>query len=331
MKNKRALLTGLRKIEIIEEDINYKKSSGKLLVSMTSVGICGSDMHYFDHGGLGSHKQNLPMQMGHEPAGIIYDAPSCSKFKPGDRVAIEPGFSCFHCGYCHSGKHNLCDHVEFMGANDYGAFSNYNILDESQCFKIQDHVSDDTIALLETMGIAMHTFNVSKFENNSNILIIGAGPIGLCHAIHGKLLGHNISLLELEDYRINHATSIGFNASSSFDETKFDNVIDCAGNQESLRDSILLTKKSGCVSIVGIPCEDYLQINPHKMRTKELRLQNVRRSNQTLLKCIDLYNNVDLDNMLVTHRYSLENIQSAFELVSEKKEKVIKCIVTCEA
>ena len=106
MKNRVAKLTQIRKIEIFEEEIP-KLQEGQLLVAMKSVGICGSDMHYFKEGGLGSFKNPLPMYMGHEPSGVIVDSNGSKLFKDGDRVAVEPGMPCITSYWSLKGKHNL--------------------------------------------------------------------------------------------------------------------------------------------------------------------------------------------------------------------------------
>ena len=214
MKNKVANLVSIGNIEISEEEVLYSNSSQKVLVKMTSVGICGSDIHYFDHGGLGSFKQPMPMPMGHEPAGIVYDCSPHSKFKPGDRVAIEPGFSCYECSSCFSGKHNLCSTVEFMGANSDGALREFIVLEEDQLFKIPKSMSNNAAALLEPAGIALHTFNILNLKFGSNIAIVGAGPIGLSTAIYSRKMGMSPLLIDTVEYRNEFAQSLGFTAAS---------------------------------------------------------------------------------------------------------------------
>ncbi len=332
MKNKIANLVSVGKIEICEEEVKYSNSSKKVLVKMTSVGICGSDIHYFDHGGLGSFKQPMPMPMGHEPAGVVYDCHPQSKFQPGDRVAIEPGFSCYECPPCFSGKHNLCDHVHFMGANADGALREFIVLEEDQLFKIPKSMSDNAAALLEPAGIALHTFNLLNLNFGSKIAIIGAGPIGLSTAIYSKKMGLNPFLVDKVDYRNKFSQSLGFSAATPNmlvnHSSSFDAVIDAAGDSDSFNLCTKLCKKSGVVAIVGIPNSDFININPHTMRIKELKIQNVRRANQTLEDCVNHFekDSYILDKM-VTHSFSLEKVQNAFELVSNKKDNVIKCMI----
>jgi L-iditol 2-dehydrogenase len=332
MKNKIANLVSVGNIEISEEEVLYSNSSKKVLVKMAAVGICGSDIHYFDHGGLGSFKQPLPMPMGHEPSGTVYDCSPYSKFKPGDRVAIEPGFSCYECSPCFSGKHNLCDAVKFMGANSDGALREFIVLEEDQLFKIPNMMSDNAAALLEPAGIALHTFNILNLKFGSKVAIVGAGPIGLSVAIYCRKMGILPLLVDTLEYRNKFAQSLGFTAASpnmmvNSAET-FAAVIDAAGDSDSFNLCTKLCSKSGTVAIIGIPDSDFISVNPHTMRIKELKIQNIRRANQTLYDCINHFekDSYILDKM-VTHTFSFEHVQKAFELVSGKKDKVVKCMI----
>ncbi len=332
MKNKIANLVSIGNIEISEEEVLYSNSSTKVLVKMAAVGICGSDIHYFDHGGLGSFKQPLPMPMGHEPSGVVYDCSPYSKFKPGDRVAIEPGFSCYECSPCFSGKHNLCDTVKFMGANSDGALREFIVLEEDQLFKIPKNMSDNAAALLEPAGIALHTFNILNLKFGSKVAIVGAGPIGLSVAIYCRKMGLSPLLIDTVEYRNKFAQSLGFTAASpnmmANSTGTFAAAIDAAGDSDSFNLCTKLCGKSGTVAIIGIPDSDFISVNPHVMRIKELKIQNIRRANQTLHDCINHFekDSYVLDKM-VTHTFSFENVQKAFELVSGKKDKVIKCMI----
>lgn len=334
MKNKAAKLSSVGKIELFEEDISYNFSSGDVLVKMTAVGICGSDIHYFDHGGLGSFKQPLPMQLGHEPAGVVVDAPPGSYFRSGDRVAIEPGFSCYECSPCFSGRHNLCDNVEFMGANAIGALREYSVLHKDQLVKIPDLMSDTAAALLEPAGIALHAFNLLDLSYGSSVAIVGAGPIGLCTAIYARKMGITPLLIDRVGYRVGFAKSLGFEASivgstSSF-RGLFDAAFDAAGDSDSFNLCADLCAKSATIAIIGIPATDYINVNPHTMRIKELKVQNVRRANQTLNDCMEHFSDDPfILERMVTHRYQLDDVQKAFELVSDKDDRVIKCMIDC--
>ena len=339
MKNKVAKLTQIRKIEIFEEEIP-KLQKGQILVAMKSVGICGSDMHYFKEGGLGSFKNPLPMYMGHEPSGIIVDSNGSEKFKEGDRVAVEPGMPCVTSYWSMKGKHNLCDKGTFMGANAQGAFSDYVIVEELQLVKIPDNMSYNLASLLEPLGVCLHTANLIEPKFTESATIFGAGPIGLCmYSILKKAGVRDIFMVDKLPYRVKFAKEFG--ASESFlladDYNKkikelthgmgTTMAIDTGGTAESIDGCINVSSVNGKVALIGIPESDFVNYNPHRMRTKELTIKNVRRSNQTLDDCVKHYTGDNNIEKIISHEFNFEDIQKAFDLVANYGDQVLKCII----
>ena len=339
MKNKVAKLTQIRKIEIFEEEIP-KLQKGQILVAMKSVGICGSDMHYFKEGGLGSFKNPLPMYMGHEPSGIIVDSNGSEKFKEGDRVAVEPGMPCVTSYWSMKGKHNLCDKGTFMGANAQGAFSDYVIVEELQLVKIPDNMSYNLASLLEPLGVCLHTANLIEPKFTESATIFGAGPIGLCmYSILEKAGVKDIFMVDKLPYRVKFAKEFG--ASESFlladDYNKkikelthgmgSTMAIDTGGTAESIDGCINVSSVNGKVALIGIPEADFVNYNPHRMRSKELTIKNVRRSNQTLDDCVKHYTGDNNIEKIISHEFNFEDIQKAFDLVADYGDQVLKCII----
>lgn len=337
MKNLVAKLVEIGKIELFEEEIEPLRD-GEILVGIRSSGICGSDMHYFDHGGLGTFKAPLPMYMGHEPAGVIID-PNKSNFKAGEKVAIEPGRPCVSSYWYRKGHQNLCEKGTFMGATAQGSFAKYAIISEEQAFKIPKNMSYDMGALLEPLGVALHAMNLMKPSFLDTFIIFGAGSIGLSVYFICKKIGiKNIVLVDTSQDRVEFANNLGatcLNYTQDFKSeakritggTGMTCVIDAAGNNESIDGCIHTASTRSKMGLIGIPTDDYLEYNPHKMRTKEMRIFNIRRSNQTLKDCISLFSNDFEPEKIVTHKFSLDRIQEAFELVSSKKDKVVKCMI----
>ena len=340
MKNRVAKLVEIQRIEIFEEELP-KLQSGQILVAMRSVGICGSDMHYFKEGGLGSFKTPLPMYMGHEPAGQVIDANGSLKFKEGDRVAVEPGMPCITSFWSLKGKHNLCDKGTFMGANAQGAFADYVIVEELQLVKIPDSMSYDLASLMEPLGVCLHTANLIEPKFIESATIFGAGPIGLSMFSILKKMGlKNIFMVDKLKYRVDFAKKFG--ATDSFllsddwikkIKSQTENLgttlaIDTGGTTDSIDGCINVAAVNGRVALIGIPEADWVSYNPHRMRSKELTIKNVRRSNQTLDDCVINYSENSEMEQIITHKYEFENIQQAFELVAQYNDKVIKCIIT---
>ena len=337
MKIKVAKLVEIGKIDIILENLP-KLNVGEVLVEMKAVGICGSDIHFFLEGGLGSFKEKLPMDMGHEPAGKIVDSNGVGWLSDGDRVAIEPGKPCLHCNYCKKGKHNLCENGLFMGgAGNPGAFRDYMIVHESQLVKINQSLSYDEGALLEPLGIAYHALNQINFKLINSFAIFGSGPIGLSILNLVKIGGaEKIFMIDKLDYRLDYASKIGathcfLDSSDNINKIKeiskggVDIAFDAAGMQKTVDGCFDVVGKGGIVSLVGIPTYDYLQYNPHKARIKELIICNVRRSNQTLQTCLELITKTNMN--FITHNFPIDNIQDGFEIVAGYKDSVVKAMI----
>jgi L-iditol 2-dehydrogenase len=337
MKTRVAKLVNVGKIEIFQENIP-KLKNGEILVKIKSVGICGSDIHYFTKGGLGSFKEKLPMNIGHEPSGIVYDKNGINWLNEGDRVALEPTKPCLFCKYCKKGKHNLCDNGSFMGAaGSPGAFRDYMIVHESQIIKMHNSLSFNDGALLEPLGIGFQALNQFNFKINSSVAIFGAGPIGMSILNLAKINGAEIIIMiDKLKYRLDYSHKLG--ATHCFLDAKdtINNIIDisnggvdiafdAAGKQKTVDGCFDVAGKGGIVSLVGIPTFDYLQYNPHKARLKELTIFNVRRSNQTLQECNDIFYKTNLN--IVTHEFDIENIQNGFELVSNYRDNVLKAMI----
>lgn len=334
MKTRVAKIIKEETIDIFDEDVPAL-ADGQVLVKLKSVGICGSDMHFFRHCGLGSFKNPLPIDIGHEPAGIVVDSKS-NLYKTDDRVVIEPGLNCNKCYYCHQGLHHLCEQTKFLGANDIGAFRDFIILEPERLMKIDDDVSYEKAALLEPVGVALHAVDRVNVKLNKNVAILGSGTIGLLILSVLKKSGCAVSMFDPLPHRLDfardvfEADEISLNCETqnlnNF-KNKFDIVFDAVGVQDSLDKAIKLIKPTGEICIVGIPEVDQLKINPHQMRIKEITLTNSRRSNQKLGDSYKIFRHDNKVEKLVTHRFKLEDIQKAFEISSNYLDSSIKVMI----
>lgn len=331
MKTRVAKIVEERKIEIFEEELPSLKEN-EILVKLKTVGICGSDLHFFRHCGLGSFKNPLPIDIGHEPSGIVIDS-TCPKFSAGDHVAIEPGINCGVCKFCHKGLFNLCLKTKFLGANDIGAFRDYIVLEPERLFSIQD-ITFEKAALLEPLGVALHAIDRIHCEIGDDIAILGSGTIGLCILAVLNKMGCNVTMLDPLQYRLNFAKTWG--ATTQLNDTNIDLkelknqfkiVFDAVGTQDSIKKAVQLVATSGEICIVGIPEVDELIINPHQMRLKEITITNTRRSNQKLEKAYKLFKTDNEVQSVITHKFPLEEIQRAFEIAADYQDNSIKVVI----
>jgi L-iditol 2-dehydrogenase len=306
------------------------------------AGICGSDLHYFTHGGLGSRPAALPMSLGHEAAGTVVGSMYGSGFEEGDRVAIEPALCCGQCYYCRYGLPNLCPKTEFIGANSSGAFSEFLLVDERQLVKIDLVVSFEQAAMLEPFGVALHAVRLAGLEPGQSVAVFGAGPIGLSLVMAAQLSGAaEVYVIDPIEHRCNVAVdllkvqhSIPCGAVNALQYVKamteggVDAAFDAAGMQQSVHDCFDVVRPGGKVVLVGIPTYEFLHYNPHVARTKELTIFNVRRSRHTLEESLRLLRSrhLPLAN-LVTHRWPMDSIQEAFETAAEYRDGIVKGVI----
>jgi len=332
MKTRVAKIVEERKIDIFDEEIPDLKEN-QILVKLKAVGICGSDLHFFRHCGLGSFRNPLPIDIGHEPSAVVI-ASNCSKFSPGDEVAIEPGINCGQCKFCHKGLFNLCVNTKFLGANDIGAFRDYIILEPERLFHVRD-ISFEKSALLEPLGVALHAIDRVHWEIGDDVAILGSGTIGLCILSVLKKIGCNVTMFDPLQYRLDFA-KMNWQVNTHLNDVdvdlkhlknQFKIVFDAAGTQDSIKKASQIVATSGEICIVGIPEVDELSINPHQLRVKEITLTNSRRSNQKLETAYRLFKNDDVIEKIVTHKFPLEDIQTAFEIAADYQNESIKVII----
>jgi L-iditol 2-dehydrogenase len=338
MRNRIAELVSIGSVKLREEE-TQPLHDGEVLVKIRAAGLCGSDRHYFLHGGLGSFKQKLPMPMGHEAAGEVIESRS-AKFQSGDRVALEPARQCDACTDCLKGKYNLCTRGTFMGANAQGAFSDYVTAHEKQLMKMPDAMSFEAGALLEPLGVVLHALNLHPVTANDTATIFGCGPIGLSMLYLLRKKGvKQVFMIDRIPYRTAFAKEFGATEVFMLEEPWKEMIkektegrgtslnIDAAGEESSINGCMETSSTAGHIMLIGIPETDTVPFNPHRMRVNELTLQNVRRSNQTLRDCISLTTGDDTLARMITHRLPLESLQKGLELTGNYQDGVIKCMI----
>src|ERR1700754_878538 len=170
-----ARLHGPGDIRLHTEEIPQPRDAGEWLVEVTSVGICGSDLHWFTEGAIGDAVLNRPLVLGHEMAGVVRGGPA-----DGTRVAIDPAIPCWNCEQCHAGDPNLCPDVLFAGHGDNdGGLRQFLSWPSTRLHPLPDALSDDDGALLEPLGVAVHALDLAHLRMASTVAVVGCGPIGL--------------------------------------------------------------------------------------------------------------------------------------------------------
>lgn len=338
-----AFLYGARDLRL-EPAPRPEPGPGEVLLRVASVGVCGSDLHYYLEGRIGDAAIQDPLIMGHEFSALVdAAAPDVSGLEPGQLVAVEPAVVCGTCELCQLGHPNLCAELKFCGSPDrQGALAEYIAVPAQNCFPLPAGFSADDGALLEPLGIAIHAVDLSHIRPGNSVAVLGAGPIGLLTAAVARAAGASqVILTEPLAYRRSFALDYAADAvlDPGADDLKaavrdltggrgVDLVFEAAGAPETPADAAELVRYGGKILLIGIPSEDRYILPASTARRKGLTVKLVRRMKHTYPRAIQLVASGQVDlRALATHHFSLENLQEALELVADYRDGVIKAVI----
>jgi len=324
-------------------------SDYQVLIQMHSVGICGSDVHYWQNGRISDYIVRKPMVLGHESSGTIVKCGSkVTHLKPGDRVAIEPGVPCRRCDQCLIGRYNLCPDIEFCATPPVdGTLCRYYLHDASFCFKLPDHVSMEEGALLEPLAVAVHSCRRAGVGPHSNVLICGAGPIGLVNLLVAKAMGvPTVVITDIIESRLPVAKSFGADetiaiARGDSIETQIKKVtdalgsrpditIECSGAEPSINLAIQVTKTGGTIQLVGMGAPE-IKTSLLTALCKEIDIRGTFRYANCYPTALALVASKKVDVLpLITHRFALEESIKAFETAHKPETGAIKVMIKCQ-
>jgi L-iditol 2-dehydrogenase len=307
---------------------------GDALLKINAIGVCGSDLHWYCEAGIGDAKLHHPLVLGHEFAAEIANGP-----RKGERVAVDPALPCGQCEWCQEGHPNLCPHTRFSGhGKDDGALREFMPWPEPALFPIPDSIDDSDAAMLEPLGVAIHTVDLAAMKAGAHVGIFGCGPIGLLTLQVARVMGATrIVATDLLQHRLDLATELGateafVSSGQNHDESKailsatnkrgLDVVFECAGDQHAVDAAFDAVKIGGKVILCGIPSEDHTSFIASVARRKGLTIKMVRRMKHVYPRAIDLVVRGRVDvRTLVTHHLPLEDSANAFR-IAERREGV---------
>lgn len=342
---KRVVLTGIREMGMEEIKVPHLLNANDVKIKLTTIGVCGSDIHYYAEGKIGSQVVEYPYPVGHECSGIIDEVGGeVTKVKVGDLVVVDPSVHCGECDQCLSGRPHTCRNNKFLGCPGQldGCLAEYIVMPDFTCFPVSGKLNSVQAALIEPLTIGVYTVNLSKIQDaTTSVGIFGAGPIGL--SVLMKLLADgisNIGMIEPLDYRLKKAKEIGaaylINPEKEDVEQKviehedllLDVVFEASGEQEAVTNAVKVLKPGGKLVLVGIPPDAKYVFNMDLMRRKELTVINVRRQNHCVEEAIDLVvsGKIDVEKM-VTHNFTLDETPLAFDIVEAYKDGAIKAMI----
>jgi L-iditol 2-dehydrogenase len=341
---KAAFLTALRKIAVREMPPPRLSRPRDVLLRIASVGVCGSDVHYYTAGRIGAAAVKYPFIVGHECAGIVLETGAeVTRVHPGQRVAIDPLVACGECDQCRQGREHTCRKQRFLGLPGQleGALVERLVMPEECCHAIPDSLTMDQAVMTEPLSIGIHAQRLSGLAPDARIGILGSGPIGLCTLLACRAAsGCTPYVTDLIDERLKVAAQCGaawtgnprhtdvIKAIRAAEPLGLDAVFECAGQQETLDQAIDLLKPGGTLLILGIPEVDRVSFPIHTLRRKELVIKNVRRQNRCVDGAIEMIAQGRINiEPLMTHRFPLAETAAAFELAAGYRDGVIKALV----
>jgi L-iditol 2-dehydrogenase len=341
---KAMVLTGLSRMEMMNKPEPRDLKPEEVLIKMKSVGICGSDIHYYIEGKIGSQVVQYPFIVGHEGAGIIEDTgPSVTRIKQGDRVAIDPAMPCFICDQCVSGRYHTCRKLRFLGCPGQaeGCLSEYIVMPETSCFKIKDNMTLDQAALSEPLAIGVYAAGLYGPLKGAKIGILGSGPIGISVLLPALAYGASrVFMTDRIDVRLKIASKMGASWTGNPDKEdiineilcrepgQLDAVFECCGKQEAVDQAIRLLKPGGKLMIIGIPSFSQWTLDVDTLRRKEILIQNVRRQNEAVETTLEMIADGRLKpDAMQTHNFSFNETAAAFDMVAGYRDGVMKAMI----
>ncbi len=316
---------------------------GEVTVRIRAVGVCGSDLHWYQDGRVGEFPAAYPQVLGHEPAGeVIALGKGVHDLEARDRVVMEPSLTCGHCEHCLKGRHNNCIRTVFMGGPQApGMFREYVTLPAGNCTRFPDNFSYATATLVEPVAVMMNVLDLTVIRAGDTVAVTGAGPIGmLCAGVARASGAGRVFIADRLAYRLKLAMSMGADVAidttaQSLVETVMDAtggrgadvVLEAAGSAETVNAAIRIARAGGTVMLIGILSELYPKIDIHTAMMKELRLQTLKRSNHRAEEAVRLMATGRIPSSLITHSLALEDTPRAFEMLTHYTDGVGKAII----
>jgi L-iditol 2-dehydrogenase len=320
----RALRLHAKRDVRLHDEERPEPGPGEILVEVEAVGLCGSDLHWFDEGSIGATPLTRPLVLGHELAGVTED---------GQRVAVDPAIPCQACALCAEGHPNLCEAVRFAGhGEEDGGLRQWMAWPERCLFPLPDTMSSADGALLEPLGVALHAVDLAHIRAGHLVGVFGCGPLGLLVVQVARLCGAQVVATDLADrpHRLEAARQAGaavFPADGGREAkaireafSGLDAAIEVAGANAAVDAAVDAVRPGARVVLAGIPAEARTTFVAATARRKGLTLALARRMKQTYPRAIRLVESGQVDvASTVTHRFPLEQGAEAFAVAARRE------------
>ncbi len=338
-----AVMLGIGKMGFVERPIPTPKDN-EVLVKIEYVGICGSDIHYYESGRIGDYIVEPPFVLGHETGGtVVAVGKDVTHLMVGDRVALDPVRTCGHCEFCREGKYNLCPDVIFFATPPVdGVFCEYVAHEADLCFKLPDNMSTLEGALIEPLAIGFHAANQGGAHVGQTAVVFGAGCIGLVSMMALKAEGvSNVIVVDIMEKRLEKAMELGATAviNSAKEDLKerineltngrgVDLSIETAGTEITTRQAIEIARKGSTIVLVGYSKTGELTLPISLFIDKELTFKSVFRYRHIYPMAIDAVASGRINiKGIVTNEFSLDEIQEAMDKSVSDKANIVKSVI----
>ncbi|MBD9091219.1 MAG: NAD(P)-dependent alcohol dehydrogenase [Bacteroides oleiciplenus] len=338
-----AVMLGIGRMGFEERPIPKVKPN-EILVKLDYVGVCGSDIHYYETGRIGNYIVQPPFILGHESGGtVVKVGQNVKHLKVGDKVALEPGKTCGHCRFCREGKYNLCSDVVFFATPPVdGVFAEYVAHEADLCFKLPENVDTLEGALIEPLAVGFHAANQGEAHAGQTAVVFGAGCIGLVSLMALKAEGVNtVYVVDIMEKRLEKALEIGATAvinSSKVNPIEEINrltagegvnlVIETAGMEITTRQAISVAQKGSNIVLVGYSKTGEMVLPISLAIDKELTFRSVFRYRHIYPMAIEAVASGKIDlKSIVTNIFDFDDIQNAMDMSISDKSNIVKSVI----
>lgn len=315
--------------------------AGQVKVRIEAGGICGSDLHYYRHGGFGTVKLLQPMVLGHEIAGTVVEAGvDVPGLSAGQRVAVNPARPCGKCSYCLAGKRNLCTDIHFYGSamrfpHVQGGFREYLVCEAAQAVPVPDTVSATDAAFAEPLAVCLHAVHQAGSLFGKRVLVTGAGPIGVLTAIAARQAGaREIVVTDILDAPLAIARAVaadrtinvmsngnGGGSGTGLPEDHFDVMFEAAGSAATIRDGLSAVKRGGLIVQVGQGAQATLPMS--LVVTREITIRGAFRFDTEFELAVAMIASGALPiDKLLTGTFGIDDAREAFDIASNKERSM---------
>lgn len=338
------------RIGSIDEAFHVKLSKRKVLplqdeqvlVKIKACCICGSDLHIFKdrHPAV-----KLPVTVGHEFTGEIVDiGKGVTKLKKGDRVVVEPAVVCGKCDSCRHGEYGYCENITFTYRIGDGACADYFIGSEERVYPLPDALSYQEGTLVEPLAVAVHAVKRAGLQLGDQVVVLGAGAIGIMIAAICRRLGaKEVLISDLSHFRLAMAQRLGATRTVWLPQQDIvlevaemtkrkgaDHVFECVGLEQTFNQALELVRIGGMITDVGIFEKPEIKMDVSLLVKKEIRIQGSQGYCWDFEDALQLLEEISFRD-LITHTYDLKELQKAFEAAVNPNSNAIKvCVIPDE-